>query len=297
MASGKKSKKLLKPKQPKAIAESRKRASKRKPVSAKQKALHEYSKQRSRLKAFETRAEKRGYRFSTEIVPKETKYVRKLTTKQIQAKVKKLKSETPEKLYQKATALSELSGEVISGTEKRKEERRLSRKKPDAIEQPYVDKDPLPSTQDVIEQLTPEIDVDFVKSQARKDSENKQRLQKDEEFAQQFKQGEITYQSMTDRINDALSAGYKYSAFDLMSELNEQIARYGKESVMAAIGNAPQEVLETADIALRYNPGSDQHTRAISELRQIITGEIPSAEESARMMDRIEQDAYTDFNE
>ena len=76
-----------------------------------------HKKQLKRVRDFIRRAEKRGYRFSDSL--KES--LRTLSTQ-------KLKSFTPEKLYKQATALSD-SGEIISGTERRKEERSASAQK------------------------------------------------------------------------------------------------------------------------------------------------------------------------
>lgn len=62
-------------------------------------------------------AEKRGYRFDSSFKSELYSY-----------STQKLKGLTPEKLYKRATALSE-DGHVISGTARRKEELSLSRKK------------------------------------------------------------------------------------------------------------------------------------------------------------------------
>ena len=76
-----------------------------------------HAKQLKRVRQFISRAEKRGYRFSDEL---------KNSLKE--ASTQKLKSYTPKKLYTLATALSE-TGEVIIGTEARKQERSASAKK------------------------------------------------------------------------------------------------------------------------------------------------------------------------
>lgn len=78
-----------------------------------------YEKQVKRIKNFIRRAEKRGFRFDKEeILP--SKKPKRITKKILQ----KLESLNPKKLYEKATAISETTGKVISGIERRREERR-----------------------------------------------------------------------------------------------------------------------------------------------------------------------------
>ena len=77
-----------------------------------------YSKQIKRIKQFIRRAEKRGYQFSDNVIPKKPKRI-------TAGSVRKLASLTPEKLYKKAVYGGELSGgEIIKGTEGKKLERK-----------------------------------------------------------------------------------------------------------------------------------------------------------------------------
>lgn len=82
-----------------------------------------YSKQVKRIKQFISRAEKRGYQFSEDVLPQRPKRV-------TQASVRKLAKLTPEKLYQKA-AYGGLAtgGEIVPATEGVKLERSLRAKK------------------------------------------------------------------------------------------------------------------------------------------------------------------------
>lgn len=82
-----------------------------------------YSKQVKRIKQFISRAEKRGYQFSEDVLPQRPKRV-------TQASVRKLVKLTPDKLYQKAVygGLA-TEGEIIPGTEGVKLERSLRAKK------------------------------------------------------------------------------------------------------------------------------------------------------------------------
>ena len=82
-----------------------------------------YSKQVKRIKQFISRAEKRGYQFSENVLPKRPKRV-------TQASVRKLAKLTPEKLYQKAVYGGLASGgEIVHAIEGVKLERSLRAKK------------------------------------------------------------------------------------------------------------------------------------------------------------------------
>ena len=74
-----------------------------------------YSKQLKRIKQFIRRAEKRGFIFKEDIIPKKPKKVTK-------ASVKKLEKLTPEKLYKKSLYVEESTGEIEEAQKRRKEE-------------------------------------------------------------------------------------------------------------------------------------------------------------------------------
>lgn len=83
----------------------------------------EYNKQLRRIKQFIHRAEKRGYVFSDNIIPKKPKRITK-------ASVRKLQKITPKELYKKARYGGEATyGEIVTGEEGRKAERKASAEK------------------------------------------------------------------------------------------------------------------------------------------------------------------------
>ena len=86
-------------------------------------AERDYYKQVKRIKQFIRRAEKRGYKFSEDVLPKKPKRV-------TQASVRKLAKLTPENLYQKAVYGGLASeGEIVPAIEGVKLERSLRAKK------------------------------------------------------------------------------------------------------------------------------------------------------------------------
>ena len=76
-----------------------------------------YKKELKRIQSFIKRAEKRGYQFADDVVPK----IPKRVTKEELYKIKKL---TPEMLYRKSVAW--INGIKVRGTEKRTQERKQS---------------------------------------------------------------------------------------------------------------------------------------------------------------------------
>ena len=78
----------------------------------------EYNKQVRRIKGFMRRAEKRGFSFDYEL-PKKPRWIKK-------SDVERLKGIKPDYLYTKAIYIQKETGEVISGTQRRAQERKES---------------------------------------------------------------------------------------------------------------------------------------------------------------------------
>lgn len=92
--------------------------------NAKQQAINKvYAKERNRLKSFVRRAEKRGYSFPDTLIPS-------IPKRKTEASIRKLKKLTKDVLYSKATYGGEATfGEIVSGKEGLKVERKLRAKK------------------------------------------------------------------------------------------------------------------------------------------------------------------------
>lgn len=233
----------------------------------------QYNKELRRIKQFIRRAEKRGYQFSGDIIPKKPQRITK-------ASVKKLQKIKPTNLYKKAVAISE-DGYVISGTERRAEERKKAVQKAIQTKREKIAKASVPTK-------------DFEKERRKQDKLNKDRLKTEEDFRNKFSQGEIVYNQIIDTIN-SVGRDHQRAAEHLKSVLDHEISTYGKDVILRSIGEAPQEAIELSDIALRYNPGDNRHDDAIRELLMIITGTIPTAEESRELQDAIDYDSYMEM--
>lgn len=146
-----------------------------------------------------------------------------------------------------------------------------------------------------VQEETPfEAEAKWQAEQRAKDSANIERLTNDGSYASQFQYGEMVMQGIQQLLDDAMSQGtYKQAGMDLSIELSQQINTYGRDKVIMAMANAPTELISEAQIATHYNPGDERHDKAIVRIREIITGEIPSAQELKELQDRMDQDAYT----
>lgn len=99
----------------------------------------EYNKQVRRIKNFIKRAEKRGYEFNEDILPKTPKRI----TKQA---IKRLENLKPKQLYAKAEFLDTSTGEMLKGTKGRQLERKRASEKAKQTRQRNKSKKKKPKT-------------------------------------------------------------------------------------------------------------------------------------------------------
>jgi hypothetical protein len=281
-------------------------------TKARKSAIESYSKQRSRIAKFIKRAEQRGYRFEIDFVPSKVSEIKSLSTQKIKSLVKSLTNLKPVTMYQKSTALSE-SGDIVSGTEKRKEERSEASKKAyqnrdnnkkrideinKQIQELEQEKQRLQQEQNQQEydKFMPHNEPGFAEKQAKKDAENIKRLDTDKSFRELFQEGRLIIDHVYGMIDD-VDSKHRSAAKHLRQVLDEQISTYGRDAVAMSVAHQSQDFLESCEIALRYNSGDSRHDNAIIHILVLIKGEIPTAEELKQIEDEIEQDAYTDFDE
>lgn len=248
---------------------------KKQPTQAEQ----QYKKELRRIKQFIRRAEKRGYRFEEDIIPKQPKRI-------TQASVRNLQKRNADYLYKKATAISEDTGKIISGEQKRKEEnkkrsqraaetrerrrkaqewkRQIDRQMEDTSEYPMPDVEPAP---------TPEPDYATL-----------QKL---------FTEGNIVYQRIESLIDDTIKTGAGWGGRYLRELFADQIKQYGFNSVMMSIGQAPEEILMYAEIVIEESDKGIVR-QAIANIKHLIEGSLPTDEELRNLEDIIGMDDFVD---
>lgn len=252
--------------------------------------LREYNKELRRLQRAVKRIEERGYTFA-KLPFKELK-------RPLPASIERLQAIKTKDLYQYAEYKTE-SG-TISGTERRKQERQESARKAlesrrqneakrQQEEADRVSRETL-ETQEATAELTAQ---QFEEETRRRDEETIRRLKEEQEYRERFSQGKIIYEQIMDMIYD-IDVTHQASAESLRRELDAQMDAYGEDAVLMAMANAPSDFIETAQIALQYKPESDQHSKAIMKLHELITGTVMTMEEAQEIHDRMEQDSYYD---
>lgn len=222
--------------------------------TGKQQAKYEYNKELKRIQRFIKRAEERGYRFEEDILPKTHSRITK-------ASVNKLKKITPNYLYGKSYALSD-SGKIVSGLDKRKEERKKSSQ------------------------------LGWETRRRKQDIETISRLKTDNTFKSKFNEGYIVYQNILSMINDCQ---FERARNHLKSLLDNEIQQYGFDNVMASLSQAPDRAIESATIALQYDFGAPQHQSAIRDMGELLRGTIATSEELKDLQEKIDSDMY--YNE
>lgn len=202
----------------------------------------QHQKQLRRVRDFIRRAKRRGYEFSPE-----------LTTNLSNLSTQKLKSLTPNKLYEQAT--SRLYGTEMSGTKARQIERSLSAKK----------------GAETRRRKTEDIRHDYY-----------QRINPQQESDESASYEDTVLRNIYDMIETYIASStikVSYGATLLKGVLDSEIATYGRARVAQALENSPEEAIASADAVIQEST-EEKKKHAITRLRMIITGSIPTIEEA-----------------
>lgn len=261
-------------------------------TEARRRAIEQYTKEYKRISRYVKSLTKKGYKVPEGIVPAKpsSKAVKQLSTAE-------LKKKTNEAEYLKSYRILHRSSieikkgkaiEVISGEEyqdilrkKQREEREYKRSK---------------NTEDENEiRQREDEEKEFREQQRKRDEEARRKAKEDAEYKHRFSKAQKafdTVQQMIDDLSNVSFRGYKH----VKAIWNEEIHNFGLDKVMASIMNMEnnEELIDAANIAIMYGPGSTQHQEAIASLITIIRGHIPSAQEMKELEEEIEAEAYTD---
>lgn len=233
------------------------------------KNLKEYNKELRRLQKAVARIEERGYEFP------------KLPFKELKqpkpASIERLQGIKTQDLYKYATYTTPEG--TISGTERRKQERKEASAKAKATRERKKQQELEPQ---------PESFEDKIHQQ---DQITIQRLKEDQDFRQAFSQGKIVYDQIMDMIYD-IDISHQRSADALRRFLDEEFDKYGEDAVLQAMGNASQQMIEHAQTALDYKPEDERHLQAVTAIDTLISGEVPTMERAKYIQDIVEKDSY-----
>lgn len=236
-----------------------------------------YSKQVNRIKQFIARAEKRGFRFEADIIPQTPKRITKTA-------INRLKNLTPAKLYEKATAIDYETGEIISGTEGRRNERKESAKRGQETRKRKAGKGTIndsyyssgddsyyPNGGDIIYNNVVE---DFI-----------QKLQEpiSEDYVNRWGKKARRQSNLIQEVNQAKTT--------LLSLVYETINSVGKSELGWRLEANADEVYDCTNYLLYASSSSEGINSATTRLARIINGGALSMEQ---LSDLAEQDEYNE---
>lgn len=225
-----------------------------------------------RVRSFIRRAEKRGYSFDINL--KES-----LSTLSTQ----KLKSLTPKKLYEQATYSYKET--VFTGTEFIKEPVTVSATKGRQMERSKSAKKAAETRKYRAWLNTPE-GLEYTRQKEQELYDYIETMREAEiERANQFQQGEIIYDRLTELIDSYETKGAQLLSKMLASEINS----FGRENVIRALSEVGEGALAEAQTIVFYKQSSGDIHRAVIALDEMIRGYIRTEIEAKELGDTIDQ--------
>lgn len=214
--------------------------------------LKEYNKERNRIKRFIRNAEKRGYVFEPNLIPPKPKTI-------TSGSIRRLSKIRPAQLYNKAYAISAVTGQPITVAQRKREIRQEASRKA------------------------------WETRRRKKDQEEYNRIKSDREWQQMFSATKIVWDKVQAMIA-SVSVNQSQSADLLNNLLNSEIEKYGADSVMYSVSQASEDFLATCEVIIRYHPSSAVSRTAVQHLYTLISGNLPSEAEQAEIDKAIDDD-------
>lgn len=214
-------------------------------ITKKSQLLKEYNKQRNRIKRFIRNAEKRGYVFEPNLIPPKPKTI-------TSGSVRRLSKIRPAQLYNKAYAISAVTGQPITVEQRKREIRSEASRKA------------------------------WETRRRKKDQEAYKRIKTNREWEQMFHASRLVWDKIQSLIAN-VGVQQSQSADLLHKLLNSEIKKYGADTVLYSIAQASEDFLATCEVIIRYHPSSAVSRTAVQHLYTIISGNLPSEAEQAEI--------------
>lgn len=214
-------------------------------TTKKSQLLKEYNKERNRIKRFIRNAEKRGYVFEPNLIPPRPKTI-------TAGSVRRLSKIRPAELYNKAYAISAVTGQPITVKQRKREIREEAARKA------------------------------WETRRRKKDQEDYNRIKSNKEWQQMFHASKLVWDKVQFMI---ASVGVQQSqSADLLNNLlNSQIEEYGADIVLYSIAQASEDFLSTCEVIIKYHPDTAVSRTAVQHLYTLISGNLPSDAEQAEI--------------
>lgn len=221
-------------------------------TTKKSQLLKEYNKERNRIKRFIRNAEKRGYVFEPNLIPPRPKTI-------TSGSIRRLSKIRPAQLYNKAYAISAVTGQPITVEQKKREIREEASRKA------------------------------WETRRRKKDQADYNGIKSNTEWQKMFHASKLVWDKVQSMI---ANVGVQQSqSADLLNDLlNSQIKEYGADIVMYSIAQASEDFLATCEVIIKYHPSSAVSRTAVQHLYTLISGNIPSDAEQAEIDKAIASD-------
>ena len=207
--------------------------------------LKEYNKERNRIKRFIRYAEKRGYVFAPNLIPPKPRTI-------TSGSVRRLSKIRPAQLYNKAYAISAVTGQPITVEQRKREIREESSRKA------------------------------WETRRRKKDQADYNRIKSNKEWQQMFHTSKLVWDKVQSMIAN-VGVQQSQSADLLNNLLNSQIEKYGIDIVLYSIAQASEDFLSTCEVIIKYHPNSDVSRTAVQHLYTLISGNLPSDAEQTEI--------------
>lgn len=221
-------------------------------TTKKSQLLKEYNKERNRIKRFIRYAEKRGYVFEPNLLPPKPKTI-------TSGSVRRLSKIRPAQLYEKAYAISAVTGQPITVKQRKREIREEASRKA------------------------------WETRRRKKDQEEYNRIKSNKEWQKMFHASKLVWDKVQSMI---VNVGVQQSqSADLLNNLlNSEIEKYGADTVMYSIAQASEDFLSTCEVIIKYHPSSAVSRTAVQHLYTLISGNLPSDAEQAEIDKALDND-------
>lgn len=214
-------------------------------TTKKSQLLKEYNKERNRIKRFIRNAEKRGYVFEPNLIPPKPKTI-------TSGSIRRLSKIRPAQLYNKAYAISAVTGQPITVEQRKREIREEATRKA------------------------------WETRKRKKDQADYNRIKTNREWQETFHASKLVWNKVQSMIAN-VGVQQSVSAELLNNLLNSEIEKYGADSVMYSIAQASEDFLSTCEAIIKYHPSTAVSRTAVQHLYTLISGNLPSDAEQAEI--------------
>lgn len=225
-------------------------------TTKKSQLLKEYNKERNRIKRFIRSAEKRGYVFESNVIPPKPKTI-------TSGSIRRLSKIRPAQLYNKAYAISAVTGQPITVEQRKREIRQEASRK------------------------------SWETRRRKKDQEDYERIKSNREWQQMFHSSRIVWDKVQSMIAN-VGVQQSQSADLLNNLLNSEIEKYGSDAVLYSISQASEDFISTCEVIIKYHPSSAVSRTAVQHLYTLISGNIPSDAEQVEIDNALANDESWD---